>query len=222
MEAMIVKSPAMKIRIAAFVMLGLAAACARKDEPVQASRPDWIIESRVQFRNLDTKTARDVPKEPLRLWMPYVVGDFYGAPNAGEPVGVTLNDDLTFKLDLNAGFAKLQKELIPTAFSQKWMTIEPAAARVARLSAFVLPQDGIVPVGLTEWLDPDTGSKLMLIYIDRPARIRGEIVVDRRNLRFDIEAKQAGYLWVQQPEGSGEYRAASPPVHPILAVMPNP
>jgi hypothetical protein len=61
----------------------------------------------------------------------------------------------------------------------------------------------------------------MLIYVDRPARIRGEIVYERRNLRFDIEAKAAGYLWVQQPEGSGEYRAATPPIHPILAVMPN-
>ena len=175
----------------------------------------------VQFLAADAKTVMPTPKEPMRLWMPYVVGDFYGAPNEGEPVPVTLKDDLTFTLDLNQSHKRLSKSLVPTAFSQKWMTIEPAAARVARLSPWLMPKEGITPLGLTEWLDPATGSKLMLIYVDRPARIRGEIVYESRNLRFDIEAKEAGFLWVYQPEDSGEYRAALPPVHPILAVMPN-
>ena len=44
----------------------------------------------------------------------------------------------------------------------------------------------------------------MLVYLDRPARLRGEIVHEGRSLRFDIEAKEAGYLWIQQPEGSGD------------------
>jgi hypothetical protein len=202
------------------LVLGLAG-CTRQQDDAAPKRPDWVIESRVQFRAADGKTVIAAPKEPIRLWMPYVVGDFYGAPNAGEPMPVTLKDDLRFTLDLNESHAKVTKQLVPTAFSQKWMTIEPAVARVARLSVFVMPKEGIVPVGLTEWLDPDTGSKLMLIYVDRPARIRGEIVWEGRNLRFDIEAKEGGYIWVQQPEGSGEYRAASPPVHPSLAVMPN-
>jgi hypothetical protein len=206
--------------MAGLLVLGLVAACAEQEEP-GSSNPDWIIESRVQFRATDGKTIVDPPKEDLRLWMPYVVGDFYGSPNMGEPTPVTLDPQFTFKLDLNQSLSKLEKSLIPTTFSQKWMAIEPAAARVARLSAFVMPKEGIVPVGVTEWLDPETGSRLMLIYVDRPARIRGEIVYERRNLRFDIEAKAAGYLWVQQPEGSGEYRAATPPIHPILAVMPN-
>jgi uncharacterized MAPEG superfamily protein len=111
--------------------------------------------------------------------------------------------------------------LVPTEFSQKWMSIEPAAARIARLSPFVLPVDGIVPVGTCEWLDMDTHDKLMLVYLDRPARIRGEIVYEGRSLRFDIESKEAGYIWIRQPEGSGEYRLAPWPGRVILAVMPN-
>jgi hypothetical protein len=205
--------------VCAALVSGLSG-CSNKDDEVSAKRADWVIESRVQFRTADGKTVVDAPKEPMRLWMPYVVGDFYGSPNEGEITPVTLMDDLTFTIDLNPGHAKLQKALVPTAFSQKWMTIEPANARVARLSPFVMPKEGIAPIGVPDWLDPDTGSKLMLIYVDRPARIRGEIVWEGRNLRFDIEAKEAGYLWVQQPEGSGEYRAANPPVHPILTVMP--
>jgi hypothetical protein len=102
------------------------------------------------------------------------------------------------------------------------MTIEPKEARVARLSPFVLPVEGIVPVGLCEWLDIDTGDKLMLVYVDRPTRIRGEIVYEGRSLRFDISSEEAGYIWIRQPEGSGEYRMAPWPGRVLLAVMPNP
>ena len=144
--------------------------------------------------------------------MPFVVGDIYGAPNAGElvPVDAQAGHEFLAESQRDAA-ANLAKSLIPTAFSQNWMAIEPAAARIARLSPFVLPADGIVPVGMTEWLDADTGTKLMLIYVDRPARVRGDIVYEGRSLRFDIEAKEAGYLWIQQPEGSGDFQGGAAP-----------
>jgi hypothetical protein len=216
-----VESPAMKRRVAiAFAMLSLSA-CTPPVEPEVPAREDWVLESHVAFLETDGKTTRDAPAESLRLWVPYVVGDIYGAPNAGELAPVTFKPDLSFILDLNKSHENLAKVLVPTEFSQKWMIIEPASARIARLSPFVLPADGIAPVGVAEWLDADTGTKLMLVYLDRPARLRGEIVHEGRNLRFDIEAKEAGYLWIQQPEGSGVYRKATWPGRVILAVMPN-
>jgi len=57
----------------------------------------------------------------------------------------------------------------------------------------------------------------MLIYVDRPARVRGEIVYEGRSLRFDIAASEAGYLWVRQPENSGEYTVVPSPKHLVLA-----
>jgi len=211
----------MKCRVAiAFAILSLSA-CTAPVEPEVPAREDWVLESHVAFLEADGKTTRDAPAEGLRLWVPYVVGDIYGAPNAGELAPVTFKPDLSFILDLNKSHENLAKVLVPTEFSQKWMIIEPASARIARLSPFVLPVDGIAPVGVAEWLDADTGTKLMLVYLDRPARLRGEIVHEGRNLRFDIEAKEAGYLWIQQPEGSGVYRKATWPGRVILAVMPN-
>jgi len=203
--------------------LAALAGCARQEPAAAPVRSDWVLESRVAFVEADGKTPRLVPKEDLRLWVPFVVGDLYGAPNAGELAPVRLKPDLSFALDLNKGHDKLAPALIPTEFSQKWMTIEPASARIARLSPFVLPMEGIVPVGVCEWLDVDTGDKLMLVYVDRPARIRGEIVYEGRNLRFDIESKEAGYVWIRQPEpeGSGEFRMAPWPGRVLLAVMPN-
>jgi len=207
--------------LTALTILLVLSACARREEPPAPPRVDWVLESHVAFLAADDRTPRPAPAQKLRLWVPYVVGDIYGAPNAGELAPVTFKPDLSFVLDLNKSHENLAKALVPTEFSQKWMIIEPASARIARLSPFVLPADGIAPVGVAEWLDADTRSKLMLVYLDRPARIRGEIVHEGRNLRFDIEAKEAGYLWIQQPEGSGEYRKASWPGRVILAVMPN-
>jgi len=210
----------MNARIAAVAMLCLSA-CSAPEEPAAPVREDWVLKSHVAFLAADGKTPREAPSERLRLWVPYVVGDLYGAPNAGELAPVTFKPDLSFVLDLNRSHENLAKVLIPTEFSQKWMIIEPASARIARLSPFVLPADGIVPVGVAEWLDADTGTKLMLVYVDRPARLRGEIVHEGRNLQFDITAAEAGYMWIQQPEGSGIFRKATWPGRVVLAVTPN-
>jgi len=211
----------MQLRAAMILPLWvLLSACAR-EEMAPPARPDWIVNAQLVFLASDARTPAPRPAEKLRLWIPYVVGDLYGAPNVGELTPATLNADLSFAVDLNRSREQLTKSLIPTAFSQKWMAIEPVDARVARLSPFVLPAEGIAPVGMSEWLDADTGARLMLIYVDRPARIRGEIVHDGRSLRFDIEATESGYLWIAQPEGDGEYRATRRPARLVLAVMPN-
>jgi hypothetical protein len=201
------------------LVVALLAGCEKPSDDAKPPHEDWIIESRVVFVGPDGRTPRAAPKQPMRLWVPYVVGDIYGSPNAGEISPVTLRPDFTFTLNLNLGYRKLGRALVPTEFSQKWMIIEPKDARVARVSPFVLPADGIAPVGMSEWLDTDTGVRLLLVYVDRPARIRGEIVYEGRNLNFDIEAKQAGYLWVTQPKDSGDYRVVARPAHLVLAVM---
>ena len=198
----------------------LLAACAPKSDDADPPHEDWIIESQVTFPEKNGHTARPKPTERLRLWVPYIVGDLYGAQNAGEIAPVELRADLTFTMNLNIGYNKLARALVPTAFEAKWMTIEPKDARVARVSPFVLPVDGITPLGTAEWLDADTGTRLMLVYVDRPARIRGDVVYEGRSLRFDIDAKEAGYLWVTEPEQSGEFRAVPRPGHLVLAVMP--
>ncbi len=200
----------------------MLAACGKSEPPPQPENVDLILSSEVVFVAADGKTPRDAPKLPMRLWAPYIVGDLYGSPNGGEITPVVLNSDRTFTLNLNESGALLEKALVPTQFSQQWMTIEPANARVARLLPFVMPVDGITPLGTAEWLDPATGSRWMLLYLDRPARIVGDIVYEGRKLQFDIAAAQAGYVWVQQPEpaGSGAFTAAPRPAKLVLAVMP--
>jgi hypothetical protein len=207
--------------IAASSLLAVLGGCGPRSEDATPPHPDWIIKSQVAFYQADLKTPRPAPKEPMRLWVPYVVGDLYGSPNEGELAPVVLNPDLTFTLNLNTRYLRLGAALVPTSFSQKWMIIEPAAARVARVLPFVVQKEGIMPVGTSEWLDTDSGTRLLLIYLDRPARIRGEIVHQGRNLSWDIDAKEAGYVWVSQPQESGVYVAVPQPAHLQLAVIPN-
>lgn len=201
--------------------IALVSCAKQRGDDVEPPIEDWVIRSHVAFLEADGLTARPTPNEAIRLWMPYIVGDLWGSPNAGELAPVALEPDLAFTLDLNRGHLKLPRALVPTKFSQKWMTIEPADARIARLSPWVMPQEGITPLGICEWLDADTGDRLMLVYLDRPARVRGEVVYEGRSLQFDIEAKEAGFLWVHQPRESGVYRQVPRPARLVLGVMPN-
>jgi len=204
-----------------FGLVALLAACAPKSEDAVPPHEDWVIESQVTFPEKDGRSARPGPNEPLRLWVPYIVGDLYGQPNAGEISPVALRANLTFTMNLNLRYNALERVLVPTAFQEKWMSIEPKDARVARVSPFVMPVQGNAPVGTAEWLDADSGGRLMLVYVDRPARIQGDVVYEGRSLRFDINAQDAGYLWVRQPQDSGEYTVVPRPKHLVLAVMPN-
>lgn len=211
----------MKRALFAGLLITALASCGKRPaEP--PSEPTLVFDSHVEFVAEDGKTPRTPPRQALRIWAPMLVGDLYGSPNEGEPVPITLKSDLTFRLDLNGAASTIEKGLVPTRFSQKWMAIEPADARVARLIPYVLDADGIAPAGTAEWLDRASGARLMLIYVDRPARIRGDIVYDERRLQFEIDAAQAGFLWVRQPEGNGTYRATAPPIpeNLVLAVQP--
>jgi hypothetical protein len=209
----------MKGRLFALWVVTALVACGRQD-PVPPPEPTLIFDSHVVFVEADGRTPRDAPRDPQRIWMPMVVGDMYGSPNEGEPVPITLKPDRSFRLDLNGAGKTIDKGLVPTLFSQKWMAIEPAEARLARLIPFVVEADGIAPAGTAEWLDQDSGAKLILIYVDRPAHIRGDIVYEQRRLQFEIDAAKAGFVWVQQPEGNGTFRAVSPPRNLVLAVYP--
>lgn len=210
-------APAMRLAPASVLLVILSAllgGCAPPSENAEPPHQDWVIESRVVFKG-------DRPKERLRIWAPYIVGDLWGSPNAGEITPVNLRPDLAFTLNLNLGYTKLERALIPTEFSQRWMNLEPKDARIARVMPFVLPFDGIAPFGTPEWLDADTNQRLMLIYLDRPSRLRGEVVYEGRSLRFDIDATEAGYLWVTQPEPekSGEYRVVPRPKNLVLEIL---
>lgn len=161
------------------------------------------------------------PAGGYRLVFQYIVGDFYGPPDTGDfvaPVSRTANG---FTLDLNRTQAALESELEPTDFSLRLLRIDPAGARLARLTPAALQRSGIDPVGRVEWLDAQSRRPLMLVYFDRPALIEGTYARGGETTRYDIRVTAPGYVWIAGIEASAHdtlYTTVPAPKHLVLTI----
>lgn len=124
------------------------------------------------------------------------MGDLYGSPNTGAFVEPVSRGPGSFVLDLNRTQAVLERELEPTDFTLGFLHVTPAQTRIARLAPIALERDGIDPVGTVQWLDERTGRPLMLVYVDRPARIAGSFTRAGKTISYDIRATAPGYVWI--------------------------
>lgn len=195
--------------LALFALLAASSACTRGPH-----HPGWVIHSSVAV-------VGPLPGGAYRLVFPYIVGDFYGSPNTGDFVAPVSLTPSGFTLDLNRTLHQLQSELGPTDFSLDFLKIVPHDARVARLTPVALQRDGIEPVGTVEWLDARSRQPLMLVYIDRPARIAGSLTRDGETIRYDIRVAKPDYVWVGTRRSGAHdtlYTVVPPPRHLILTI----
>jgi hypothetical protein len=163
------------------------------------------------------------PPGGYRLVFPYIVGDLYGSPNTGAFVEPASRGPGSFVLDLNLTQEVLERELEPTDFTLGFLHVTPAQTRIARLTPIALERDGIDPVGTVQWLDERTGRPLMLVYVDRPARIAGSFTRAGKTIDYDIRARAPGYVWIGSvPAGEQEmlFRAVPAPRGLILRINP--
>ena len=194
---------------AALALLVGSSGCARAPH-----HADWVIHSGLEV-------IGTLPAGAYRLAFPYIVGDLYGSPNTGDfviPVSRTADG---FTLDLNRTQASLASELEPTDFSLRFLRIVPADARIARLAPVALQRSGIEPVGTVEWLDAPSRRPLILLYLDRPARITGSLSRRGETIRYDIRAVKPGYVWVggiAAGEHATLYTVVPAPQHLVLTI----
>jgi hypothetical protein len=192
------------------VMLLIAAAgCSRAPH-----HPDWVIHSSIEF-------AGPLPAGGYRLIFPYIVGDLYGSPNTGSFVAPVSRTPGGFTLDLNRTQQALESELVSTDFELRFMTIAPRETRLARLAPVALQRDGIEAVGTMDWLDARSRKSLMLVYVDRPARIAGAVTRDGKTIRYDIRVVRPGYVWIgaiQTGEHDTLYSVVPRPLHLVLTI----
>lgn len=161
------------------------------------------------------------PADGYRLLFPYIVGDFYGSPDTGDFVVPASRTSGGFTLDLNRTQQALESELAPTDFSLRFLKITPAEARIARLAPEALQRNGIEPVGTVEWRDGKSGRPLMLVYVDRAARIEGSLTRGGETIGYDVRAAGAGYIWIgsiRKGEHDTIYTVVPPPRHLILTI----
>jgi hypothetical protein len=214
---------ARRLLIALCGTLMLLAACEPETPPVE-NDPQWVIRSRVSFVGSDLATPRDaLPLSSFRLTFPYVAGDLYGAPSIADFIHPKINPDYSFEIDLNRTQADLVRSLQPTEFNEEYLRIDPADARIARLTPQALQADGIEQVAATDWVDRRTHQPLMLVYFDRPARITGAVTRNGHTTRYNVRASKAGYVWigvVQNEDSERMYREVDRPEQVILALAP--
>jgi hypothetical protein len=176
--------------------------------------PGWVIHSSIEV-------IGPVPAGGYRLIFPYIVGDLYGSPNTGAFVTPLSLTPTGFILDLNRTQAALESELGPTGFELRIMKITPRDARLARLAPVALQRDGIETVGAMDWVDARSRRSVMLVYVDRPARIEGAITRDGNTFRYDIRVAKPGYVWVGDLRTSAHdtlYTTVPPPQQLVLTI----
>jgi hypothetical protein len=174
----------------------------------------WVVHSALQV-------IGPPPAGGYRLVFPYIVGDFYGSPNTGGFVAPVSQTPGGFTLDLNRTQEALESELGPADFSLRFLEIVPHDARIARLAPAALQRNGIEPVGTVQWLDAQSRMPLMLVYIDRPARIAGSLTRDGETIRYEVRAPKPGYFWiggVQSGRHDTLYTVVPSPRHLILRI----
>lgn len=176
--------------------------------------PDWVIHSSIEI-------VGPPPAGGYRLVFPYIVGDFYGSPDTGDFVTPVSRTPDGFTLDLNRTWKELKSELGPADFSLRFLAVAPPEARLARLAPAALQRNGIEPVGTVEWLDAQSHRPLMLVYVDRPARIAGSLTRGGETIRYDIRAGRAGYVWIGAIRTGGHdtlYTVVPAPRHLVLTI----
>ena len=209
-------------RLLAILMVAAGlAGCGRG--PTEA-HPGWVLHSQVKFFSADFQVAsQPLPRAAFRLLFSYVAGDLYGPVTTPDLIHPTLNDDLSFDIDFGRVQQDLNRELQPTEFRLDFLKIEPAEARIARLTPLALQPDGIDPVATADWVDGATHQQLMLVYVDRPCRITGALVRTDSTVRYSVRATAAGYIWIagrQTEDGQHLYTEVAQPATVYLALTP--
>jgi hypothetical protein len=204
-------------------LVGVLVACGQAGA-LHEEHPDWVIRSKVVFVSPDLSTPRQpMTLDTFRLSFPYIAGDLYGSPTTGDFIKPTLNADYTFEMDLNRTQEDLLHSLEPTEFSLDYLRVEPREARIARLAPLALQPDGIERIASADWVNPASDEPLMLVYVDRPARITGALTRNGHTIRYNVRAGTAGYIWIgrrQTEDGEQMYTEVPRPDSVVLALSP--
>ncbi|HEY0339299.1 MAG TPA: hypothetical protein VGC34_00715, partial [Steroidobacteraceae bacterium] len=208
-----------RLLFAVIAAAGVLTGCGRGE---QQPHRGWVLHSQVRFFAADLQVAREpLPRNSFRLFFPYIAGDLYGPATTGDLVHPVINADLSFDIDFSRVQQDLNKSLQPTDFSLDYMRIDPPEARLARLAPLALQSDGIEQVATTDWIDAATHERLMLVYVDRPARITGALVREGYTIRYNIRAAAPGYIWIarrKSEDGEQMYTEVQKPESVILAL----
>jgi hypothetical protein len=212
-----------RLLLALIVASAALAGCGESDSQPHGG---WVLHAQIKFLSQDLQTARTpLARNTFRLFFPYIAGDLYGPATTGDFIHPVINADYTFEIDFNRVQHDLVRSLQPTQFSLDYLKIDPPDTRIARLAPLALQPDGIEQVAVADWIDAASHERLLLVYVDRPARITGALVKDAYTIRYNVRATAPGYVWIarrQTDDGEQMYTEVEKPQTVVLALTPPP
>lgn len=176
------------ILLAVLLLGGLSAAI--------AVAPSGRVTVALRFLADDNRTELDaLPRADFRIVFAFIGGAIYGNPTSETVVEAYPTEKYTFALDLDELSNSAKRKSIQATSQMLGLAIEPASAQFARIGTFIMDPMLQKALGATGWIDGDTKEVMVLVHFDEPCRIKGRLLEDGHEYRYDVSVPRAGLSW---------------------------
>ncbi len=187
------------------VLLGIYFMTACSSAPIVQQRSLSLLESSVEYvgpKNIGLDPSQ-YPADVILLF-PYISGGIFGSPQSDPLFAIKLNTQhQTFTLDLISKLEELNQNAKP--LNDNWrtlgMNIVPAETHIARIGTFPFSSTGD-SIGGGGFIDPSDRQSAILVYVDRPCQITGDMQLDAEEYTHNIALPSAGFHWLKIIETS--------------------
>jgi hypothetical protein len=174
--------------------------------PVRASS---VIDTTVEYVGPNNIQLDDsyYPRQ-VALAFPMVGGAIFGVPGDTAIFVSELDQSLHLYVDLTESKDMIDRTILPLSdeWQQSGLNIEPQDARIGRLGTFAYSLEDGQQIGAGGFIDTTTRRNLILLYVDRPCRLTGELSMDNRTYRHELEFAEKGFHWIVVEETSRSSR----------------
>ena len=144
----------------------------------------------------------------VALAFPMVVGGIFGVAGDKAIFASELDQSLRINIDLTEREDEVNRTILP--LSDEWresgLHIEPQDTRIGRLGTFAYSLEDGRQIGAGGFIDPATRRNLILLYVDRACRLTGELSMENRTYRHELEFAEQGFHWIVVEETSRSSR----------------
>lgn len=145
------------------------------------------------------------PKDVVLLF-PYISGAIFGATSAATIYITAVDENLNFSLDLVDKIKQVDKVSAPLI--EEWTALglvaEPKQARITRIGTFPYSYATQAMIGSGGFINTSSRNNMILVYVDRPCTIKGEIDLADKHYSHDLIFSGKGFHWIELVERSKE------------------
>jgi hypothetical protein len=144
----------------------------------------------------------------VALAFPMVGGAIFGAPGDTTIFAAGLDQSLHLYIDLTEREDEINRSILPLSdeLHHSGLNIEPQDTRIGRLGTFAYSLEDGQQIGAGGFIDPATRRSLILLYVDRACRLTGELSMDNRTYRHELEFAEKGFHWIEVEKTSRSSR----------------